>query len=59
VAALALRRAIAPLLFGVSAPDPLTFAVAISVLLAATLIASAQPAQRAARLDPTRALTSD
>jgi predicted permease len=43
-------------LFGVTARDPLTIAVAIGVLLAAALAASYSPARAAARLDPALAL---
>jgi predicted permease len=52
----AATRLVASLLFGVSAGDPLIF-VGIPLLLAlAALVASAQPAWRAARVDPTVAL---
>jgi predicted permease len=43
-------------LFGVTARDPLTIAVAIGVLLASALAASYSPARAAARLDPALAL---
>jgi predicted permease len=56
VAAALLTRAMATLLFGVSALDPLTY-VAVSVALATTAaIASYLPARRAARIDPAEAL---
>jgi putative ABC transport system permease protein len=46
-------------LYGVGVVDPLTL-VAVSVLLmAVTLAASWLPAQRAARIDPVRAITLD
>jgi putative ABC transport system permease protein len=56
IAALLLTTAMAKLLFGVSATDPVTF-IAISVLiLSVVLIASYFPARRAARLSPLSAL---
>ncbi|HEY4595625.1 MAG TPA: FtsX-like permease family protein, partial [Thermoanaerobaculia bacterium] len=54
--AAAASRAIAGLLFGVSATDPATFAGVVLVLAAAALLASWLPAKRAARVEPTRAL---
>jgi putative ABC transport system permease protein len=54
--AAAAGRAIAGLLFGVSATDPATFAGVVLVLAAAALLASWLPAKRAARVEPTRAL---
>jgi putative ABC transport system permease protein len=57
--AFALTRAIANLLFGVGASDPLTF-IAISLLLIfVSLIACYLPARRAARLNPTVALAEN
>jgi len=57
--AFALTRVIANLLFDVGASDPLTF-IAISLLLIfVSLIACYLPARRAARLNPTVALTEN
>jgi predicted permease len=56
VAALAASRAMQGLLYGVAATDPLTYVAVIGVLLGATLIASALPAWRAARVNPVVAL---
>jgi putative ABC transport system permease protein len=57
--ALGLARAIASLLFGVNATDPITF-TAISLLLAfVALLACYLPARRAAKLDPIIALRSE
>jgi putative ABC transport system permease protein len=54
--ALLLGRVMERLLFGVEARDPVTFAVVIVILLATAFIASAVPARRATRVDPTTAL---
>ena len=54
--ALAATRALASLLFGVTASDPATFAGVLVVLAAAALLASWLPARRASRVEPTRAL---
>jgi ABC-type antimicrobial peptide transport system permease subunit len=56
VGALWLRRAVSSLLFGVTASDPLTFAI-VSVLLTAVAIAACYfPARRATKIDPIVAL---
>jgi putative ABC transport system permease protein len=49
-------RVVADMLYGVRAFDPLTVAVASAVLVLVSLLASAAPAWRAARLEPTEAL---
>ena len=49
-------RLFAPLLFGVSAGDPSTFAAASLVMAAVGLAACLVPALRASRIDPIRAL---
>ena len=49
-------RLLASLLFGVSAADPVTFAVVAALLLAIALVASYIPARRAASVDPAHAL---
>jgi ABC-type antimicrobial peptide transport system permease subunit len=54
--ALLAGRWIRPLLFSVSPHDPLVFGVTIATLLMVALVASAIPAIRAARVDPTIAL---
>jgi putative ABC transport system permease protein len=53
---LALTRLISSLLFGVSAADPLTFAVVAAILCAVALLASYIPGRRAVRVDPMVAL---
>ena len=58
-AAVAIRRVVASLLFGVSPGDPLTFAAVSGLLLMVALVASALPAYWATRVDPIRALRDD
>jgi len=57
--ALALKRAVSSLVFGVSESDPFTF-LSVSVLLAmVALVASILPAYRATKVDPMRALREE
>ena len=57
--AYSVRRFVESTLFGLSAADPLTYAVVAGVLVAVTLLASLRPAQRAARVDPMVALRAE
>jgi predicted permease len=59
VIALASSRWVEPLLFGVSARDPLVYALVAATMLAMAAIASFVPARRAARADPNVALRAE
>ena len=52
-------RVLSPLLYGVTATDPLTIAVAIGVLVLVTMAAGVLPARRAVRIDPMNALRAE
>jgi predicted permease len=56
VGSVALSRWISSLLYGVTALDPLTYALSGAALAAGAIIASVAPARRAARVDPLIAL---
>ncbi|UCC74643.1 MAG: ABC transporter permease [Gemmatimonadota bacterium] len=58
-AAYGLSRLMTSLLFGVSALDPLTYAMVAVCLTAIALLASYLPARRAARVDPMEALRAE
>lgn len=56
IAALALTRLMSSLLFGISATDPVTFALISSLLIGVSTLASVIPARRAIKIDPMEAL---
>jgi ABC-type antimicrobial peptide transport system permease subunit len=56
---LASTRLIREQLFGLSAMDPMTFALAIGVVAAMTILAAWLPARRATKVDPMVALRCD
>ena len=58
-AAFAVGRALQSFLYGISAADPITFAVAPAVLMAIALAASYLPARRATAIEPMSALRSE
>ena len=59
LAALALGRLLASLLYGVAPTDPVTLAGGAGFLAIVTAIASYLPARRAARLDPAVTLRAE
>jgi putative ABC transport system permease protein len=59
VAALAVTRFLASLLYGVAATDLLTFAAVAAIVLGVAVTAIAFPAWRAARIDPVTSLRVD
>jgi predicted permease len=59
LAAIAIRRVVESLLFGVSPSDPVTFAAVSALLVVVALGASALPAYSATRVDPMLALRDE
>ncbi len=59
IAALALTRFLASLLYGVGTTDVFTFVMVILLVICVALIAAALPAWRAARIDPARSLRAE
>jgi hypothetical protein len=59
VAAAALGRAMSSLLFGIEPIDPVAYAAAMVVILAATAIATYLPARRAAKIDSVETLRAE
>ena len=58
-ATLAAGGLLGPLLFDVSARDPLVIAGAVGALVMASLLACAPPCARASRIDPIEALQAE
>ena len=58
-AALAAARMLRSFLWGVTATDPLTFAVVVATLFGVALFASLVPALRVLRLDPAQTLRAE
>ena len=59
IGALALTRVIRGMLAGVSANDPLSFALSVALLIGGAALACVLPARRASRVDPVVALRSE
>jgi len=59
IGSLAVSQLVRAFLFDVSATDPLIYAGSVTLMLLVTLMASAQPAIRAASTDPTSALRAN
>jgi putative ABC transport system permease protein len=59
VAAIALSRLVASLLFGVPPTDPLTFAVVATLLVIVGIAANTVPAYRATKVEPTQTLREE
>jgi predicted permease len=59
VAALGVTRLLGNLLFGISTYDPVTFGSVSAVVVMVAFLAAYLPAQRAARIDPVRALRQE
>jgi putative ABC transport system permease protein len=59
IAALALSRLVASLLFGVPATDPLTFTAVTLLLVVVGIAANTLPAYRATRVEPTQTLREE
>ena len=57
--AFATTRTLGTLLYGITARDPMTFAVAAAVLIAIALLASWIPARTVTRIDPIQALRAE
>jgi ABC-type antimicrobial peptide transport system permease subunit len=58
-AAYASSHLVASFLYGVKPNDPLAVAIAVGILLSASIAAGYAPARRASRIDPTVALRSE
>ena len=59
VAALALTRLLASMIYGVSASDPMTYAALVGLVAAVAFLATWLPARRATRVEPVVALGAE
>jgi putative ABC transport system permease protein len=59
VAAFAVTRLPSSVLYGVAPTDPVAYAAALLVILAAAVLASCLPARRAAAIDPVETLKAE
>ncbi|HET7631598.1 MAG TPA: ABC transporter permease, partial [Gemmatimonadaceae bacterium] len=59
VAALAMGRLVASLLYGVTPHDPLVLSATAGVLIVVAIVACLVPARRAARVDPMETLRAE
>ena len=57
--AIALSRLMSSVVFGITTSDPLTFAIVPLLIVAATLLACAVPARRAARVNPVTTMKAE
>ena len=59
VAAVGLGRLMSSLLFGIGPMDPVAYAAALGIMIAAAALASYVPARRAAMIDPIETLRAE
>jgi ABC-type lipoprotein release transport system permease subunit len=59
VGALALRRVLSTMIYGVTAADPMTFAAVSAILASVAIAATLVPAYRAVRVEPVKTLRDE